>query len=105
MPDKTKKELCKIITNLKTKIVRLEESVDYWKKEDIDGAKIIDIKSGELVTATREMNELKAKARDEFCKRSLVIGNLVNMIQGMVMRAADVDCLTTTGQIPKFLNE
>ncbi len=105
MPDKTKKELKKILINMAKEIEELEEAVEYWKKKDVASAKLIDIKNIKLNGAIKNLADFKEKAKNEFIGRGRVIGNLVGMIRGMVRQAADVDGLTTTIQMPKFLDE
>ena len=98
MSDKTKKELEKIIADL-------EDQVEYWKKEDENNRDRIGIKNEKLNSAIKKVDEIKGKCEQEIIKRGIIIGQLMNMIQGMAFSIADINNLPTAAQCPKFLDE
>ncbi len=105
MSDKTKKELCEIIMDLEKKIADHEKHISELRERLHESQDSTGKEYGRVMEAREELKELKEKARDSFIDRARVIGNLVNMIQGMVTFAKDVDRLPQTGQMPKFLSE
>lgn len=95
---KTRDKLTKIISNHEEEIKRLNDLVDSCIEKGRDYYE-------KANDATKALKDFKTKTKYEFAKRGMVIGNLVSMIQGIVVQTADPDRLPVDARIPKFVDE